>query len=115
MNNDSTFTAPYGAMVLNDTLDVFVRGSGADILLPLNKVKRVSYKKRWLGILPGLLIGTGAAFMSAGADYSLNAPWLFFVTFPGCIIGGAVWGYLGGYNYVYLFNQSNISNNKSKK
>ena len=124
LNNDSVFTAPYGAKIYHDSLIIFEKGDYAGILLPINKVKQASYKNRWLGIPPGLLIGTGFGFVTGavvfltldngGQDGERRAENALYIL-PAFMIGGIVWGFWGGYNYVYLFNQSNFSNDGNKK
>ena len=124
LDNDSVFAAPYGAKIYNDSLIIFEKGDNADILLPLNKVKQASYKNRWLGIPPGLLIGTGFGFVTGavvfltldngGQDSERRAENALYIL-PASMIGGILWGFLGGYNYVYMFNKSNISSDDGKQ
>jgi hypothetical protein len=77
--------------------------------IPLNKIKRISYKNIILGIIPGFLIATAAGGMAAISIFSLqnhnpdDAVGSLAVV-PVCSVAGIIWGCIAGYNYVYEFN-----------
>ena len=82
--------------------------------ISLTLIKNISYKNRLLGIVPGLLIGTGTGFVLAATIYSLlskgtqssdnRAGYIALVVLPVSIITGILWGWISGYNYIYQFN-----------
>jgi hypothetical protein len=115
LNNDSSFLATNSAIVFNDSLILNTNSEGSNKTFPLLRVKQVSYKNHWKGIVPGLLIGTivGGAFGSTGwvlKPKSGGNPPLKFDQGQGIFIGallgavvGSVVGYIFGYNFNYEF------------
>ena len=82
--------------------------------VPLTDVKKVSYKKHWLGILPGLLIGVPAGFVlgiAIGQSFDKNkdaqGTESFFAVFgaPMGALAGIIYGWIAGWEYNYYFNQ----------
>ncbi len=80
---------------------------------PLDKIKEASYKNRWLGIPPRLLIGTatglvigliiGGAVNDNTQGGLARSEYFIFVCPIGALIG-VIWGWIDGYNYTYQFN-----------
>ena len=116
LENDSTFFANEGAKIINDTLLINTNyGVNNLLILPINKVKEVSYKNHWLGVLPHLAAGTGIGIILGGLsaiiyDYSdtndkNNVDYSLFMGISAIgLVAGSIWGYIDGYTYTYQFN-----------
>jgi hypothetical protein len=112
LTNDSSFVAPYGASVSNDTLVLHKDGQKLNNeYLQISKVKDARYKKQWLGLPLGLLAGVAVSAICVGTkvipikshnSYDYLSAIVYEVPL-GIIIGTTV-GWFIGYSYVYSFN-----------
>ena len=122
LNNDSTFFAPDGARISNDTLILLTKDQNVIAgYIQISNVKEVSYNKRWLGVPFGILTGgvlgslAGAVGiipvyeshpnMNGGQTQTIETGGAMVY---GCLAGigiGGIIGWLIGYNYIYYFNQ----------
>lgn len=91
-------------------------------ITPINKVQKISYKKRWLGLFPGFIAGTflgsvtgfclvssdnintslGLAQTSTQND-GVNFDPVAWGALSGMIVGSAL-GWIVGFDYIYQFN-----------
>jgi hypothetical protein len=107
LNNGKELKAD-SVSLFKDTINVEVTNA-VNGCIPVNKIKKISYKNIVLGVIPGFLIGTATGGMAAISIFSLqnNNPddaVGSFVVVPVCSIAGIIWGCIAGYNYVYEFN-----------
>ena len=80
--------------------------------LPLNKIKKVSYKNNLLGACLGFLIGSTTGFLAgglvmasiSGKESGLTPTYYFLSIQTIGSIAGIIWGGMQGYTYVYQFN-----------
>jgi len=81
----------------------------------LSLLKKASYKNRWLGLLPGSIVGTVLGFIGGAILYSiliskekhdnLTKAYISLLMVPIGAVAGLIWGWISGYNYTYKFNQ----------
>ncbi|MHB8579890.1 MAG: hypothetical protein ACYDA4_08510 [Ignavibacteriaceae bacterium] len=83
----------------------------------INNIQKISYKNRWLGVIPGSIAGTLLGFVIGVATISPGTPLAGELeggtpanfasvpigTFSGLILGSA-FGWFMGFNYKYQFN-----------
>ena len=83
----------------------------------INNIQKISYKNRWLGVIPGSIAGTLLGFVIGVATISPSTPLAGELqggtpanfasvpigTFSGLILGSA-FGWFMGFNYTYQFN-----------
>jgi hypothetical protein len=92
-------------------------------ITPINKIQKISYNKRWIGLFPGFIMGTmlgivagvctipssssklGPGQGGGGPDYDSVA----WGALSGMIVGSAL-GWIVGFDYIYQFNPA-IKNN----
>ncbi|MDR3628105.1 MAG: hypothetical protein P4L45_14775 [Ignavibacteriaceae bacterium] len=112
LTNDSSFIAPGGANISNDSLILFPSdGNVNTTYLKLDKVKQVSYKNNWLPISCGVAIGviTGGIAGALGAVSARDKNGNFDrskSTIQGILLGGVTGSVIGlfiGYTYTYQF------------
>ncbi len=120
LSNDSVFYSNNGTEIIRDTLYTLKNSIVQKRLAPIDKVKTVSYKKNWLGIPPGFLLGSVSGLLVGAVglipvyesrdepdgqqirDHDIGGG-IVYGTVIGIIIG-SVAGWFVGHNYVYQFN-----------
>ncbi len=80
-------------------------------LMPIDKIKSISYENHWLGLIPGIPSGifmgliTGyMGFYISNPDQLTGLPVSIITGFGVGAITGTVVGWLLGFNYTYVFN-----------
>jgi hypothetical protein len=96
LNNENSFTVYNGAYFFQDTLFTSI------LIIPINKVNKVSYINRWKGLPYGVIFGllTGLATLSTIVGTSGSG---IFSTILGAIIG-TITAWLIGWENIYQFN-----------
>ena len=84
-----------------------------DIRIPMNKIRKISYKNRWLGSLIGVpsgaVAGAGLGLFAASGTPGFSsknnekAGYVAIYTWFGCLVAGIVLGAFIGYSYTYIF------------
>ncbi len=83
------------------------------LLMPLDKIKNISYKNHWLGVplrlITGTILGFAAGWITANiiGDNNLTTDEALYLIYSPTVIGtiaGAIWGWIDGYTYTYQFN-----------
>ncbi|MGA7719566.1 MAG: hypothetical protein WCA84_00185 [Ignavibacteriaceae bacterium] len=113
LNNGKEFQAD-SVSPLSDTINASV-SKLINKSLSCNKIKEVSYKERWFGILQGFSLGAVAGLAAGYLVSSIenknnsdnrsreNGYIGIAVTFLGAVTG-ILWGGISGYKYIYEFN-----------
>ena len=121
LTNDSSFEIGDSSILKDDSLFLINKKLITNIkILPVPKIKEISYKNRWLGIIPGAAVGFSAGavvgfiggVILTAITYNSGPPhphlWDQHV---GALIGGGAFGFIGGIigwiegvNYTYNFN-----------
>jgi hypothetical protein len=114
LTNDSTYKWQYGAYISYDSLILKI-GENEYNHIPINKIKKISYKKplpgMGVGILAGIPIGficgVTAAIFTTNFNSKEGSTQSSKYYFGGLIFGpiaGGILGALFGWNYTYIFN-----------
>jgi hypothetical protein len=86
----------------------------------LNNVRNISYKNRWLGVIPGFIGGSISgviagviAIQSTPGTFNTSGPQHYYtganntppiIAASSCVILGIAYGWFKGFNYTYQFN-----------
>ncbi|MCL5030321.1 MAG: hypothetical protein M1480_15025 [Bacteroidetes bacterium] len=104
LNNGKELKAKKADMLEGSSINALIM-ENKNVNLPLNDIKKVSYKNRLLGTLIGFLIGIPAAYLVGEQFFVLfgsgNEMAISLISSP--IIGGII-GAITGYTYIYQFN-----------
>ncbi len=95
--------------VLSDSLVQITKLKNIYESIPLSRIKEISFKNRWLGIIIDFPAGifTGTVIGSIYTSISSHSSFLGTPVIVGAAVGlvaGVVVGSLAGYNYTYVFN-----------
>ena len=120
LNDDKRYQAEQ-ILVNRDSIEFsYTKVITLQYVTSLNNVKNISYKNRWLGVIPGFIGGSISGLMAGviaiqatPGTFNTSGPQQYYtgasntppiIAASSCVILGIAYGWFKGFNYTYQFN-----------